>query len=118
MQEISNFPDVRETEDRERLSPSVFLEHAASHDSPPSDLAVEIEALWWDAHGDTERALELLEEEPGLNAVWIRAYVRRKLGDQAIASFWYAKAGRPVARGSSGTERNLILKVVLGGASE
>ena len=118
MQEISNFPDAREKEGRELLSPSALLEHAASHDSPPSGLATEIEALWWDAHGDTKHALELVEEEPGLNAVWIRAYLRRKLGDQAIASFWYAKAIRPVAKGSSVSERNLILKVLMRGAGE
>ena len=114
MQEISNPPTSRESAKLARLTPSALLEHAGSHDSPPAGLTPDIEALWWDAHGDTKRALQLVEEEPGLNAVWVRAYLRRKLGDEAIASYWYSKAIRPVAKGSSVTERDVILKVLIG----
>ena len=41
---------------------------------------------------------------------------RRKLGDESIAAYWYAKAIRPVATGSHVAERDLILRVLLGKA--
>ena len=115
MQDISNPPTSRATGKPFNLSPKSLIEHAGSHDSPPAALRPEIAAIWWDVHGDTTHALQIVEEEPGLNAVWVRAYLRRKMGDDAIASYWYAKAIRPKATGSSVAERDMLLKVLIGG---
>jgi len=113
MQEISNPPSDRKAGGLSQLTPEALVEHAGSNDSPPGCLSPEIEALWWDAHGDTEHALQLVEEERSLDAVWVRAYLRRKLGDEAIAAYWYAKAIRARAKGSSVSEREAILKILL-----
>jgi hypothetical protein len=91
-----------------------LLEHARKAKVPPKGIPVAIEALWWDVHGDSAKAFELVENEPGLNSVWVRAYLRRKKGDESIAAYWYARAIRPTATGSHAAERDLILKVLLG----
>jgi len=96
------------------LSGAGLIEHAQASDTPPEGLPAALLALWWDAHGDPVKALEIAEIDAGLNAVWVRAYLRRKMGDESIAAYWYAKAIRPVATGSHVVERDLILKVLSG----
>lgn len=108
---------IRKPRKSGKLSPLTsqrLLEHAQSAEKPPAGLPAALEALWWDAHGDPAKALQIAEEDHGLNAVWVRAYLRRKMGDESIAGYWYAKAIRPVATGSNIAERELILKVLIG----
>jgi len=64
--------------------------------------------------GNPVKALEIAEIDTDLNAVWVRAYLRWKVGDDSIAVRWYAKVIRPVATGSHVDERDLILKVPSG----
>jgi hypothetical protein len=91
-----------------------LLDQAQKAKVPPKGLSTAVQALWWDIRGDAAKALELVENEAGLNSVWVRAYLRRKNGDESIAAYWYAKAIRPAATGSHLAERDLILKVLLG----
>jgi hypothetical protein len=96
------------------MTPSELLRSAAHDPAPPAGLPPALVALWWDARGETARALESIENEENLNAVWVRAYLRRRLGDEEIAAYWYAKAARPMARGSFQVERDAMLAVLLG----
>lgn len=114
MQELSTPPTSAKSKKQLSLTPKGLIDHAQSADTPPEGLAPSIESIWWDAHGDSARALQIVENESGLNSVWVRAYLRRKMGDEAIAAYWYAKAIRPKASGSHVVERDLILKVLLG----
>lgn len=96
------------------LTAEALVEHAQTADTPPGELPAAILALWWDAHGNPDKALEVAETDSGLNAIWVRAYLRRKHGDDSIAAYLYSKAIRPMATGSHSAERDLILKVLFG----
>jgi hypothetical protein len=61
-------------------------------------------ALWWDAKGDWNRAHEIAQEISGADAAWVHAYLHRKEGDLGNAAYWYARAGRPVAKGELSAE--------------
>ncbi|HEY5550404.1 MAG TPA: hypothetical protein VIK52_00845 [Opitutaceae bacterium] len=114
MRAKTSLPKTRKSKKLSPLTAQRLLEHAQSAAAPPGGLPAALEALWWDAHGDPAKAMLIAEADPGLNAVWVRAYLRRKMGDESIASYLYAKAIRPVATGSQVSERELILKVLLG----
>jgi hypothetical protein len=67
---------------------------------PPPSLALALEALWWDARGDWDRAHACAQaEEADPASAWVHAYLHRKEGDLANAAYWYRRAGRPVACG-------------------
>lgn len=66
-------------------------------DGPPA-LGLALEALWWDAKGDWDRAHACAQEdEADPDAAWVHAYLHRKEGDPGNAAYWYRRAGRPVA---------------------
>ena len=114
MEEQPSVVESQNPNQADRLTPERFLKQAQASEAPPAGLPVELQALWKDVRGESGRALEMIEEEPGLNAVWVRAYLRRKRGDDSIATDLYAKAIRPRASGSSVAEREQILEVLLG----
>ena len=63
-------------------------------DNPPKGISVYLEALWYDAKDDWQKAHELIQDLPDKNASWIHAYLHRKEGDNWNADYWYQKAGR------------------------
>jgi hypothetical protein len=65
-------------------------------EAPTGDPA--IEALWWAAHGDWNRAHECAQAGEGGPADWVHAYLHRVEGDPANARYWYARARKPESR--------------------
>ena len=63
-------------------------------ENPPQGISVYVQALWYDAKGNWEKAHELIQDLPDKNASWIHAYLHRKEGDSWNADYWYNKAGR------------------------
>ena len=70
-------------------------------------------ALWWDAKGDWDRAHEVAQDVPGADGAWVHAYLHRKEGDSGNAAYWYAQAGRPVAKDSLEAEWERIVADLL-----
>jgi len=70
-----------------------FKESIAAN-QPPAQASVYLQALWYDAKGDWERAHELIQDVTDKKAAWIHAYLHRKEGDQWNADYWYRNAGR------------------------
>jgi hypothetical protein len=64
---------------------------------PPSSASLPVQALWWDAKGDWNRAHECAQAEPGAAGAAVHAYLHRKEPDPANARYWYNRAGRPFA---------------------
>ena len=62
--------------------------------SSPEKLSRPLQALWYDAHGDWDRAHELAQEASGSEGDWVHAYLHRKEGDEGNARYWYNRAGR------------------------
>jgi hypothetical protein len=51
-------------------------------------------AMWWDAHGDWDRAPQLAQSVDTADGAWVHAYLHRKEGDLPNADDWYRRAGR------------------------
>jgi len=83
----------------------------ASH--PPKGLDLALQALWWDAKGDWEQAHKIAQDNPSPNTSWVHAFLHRKEGDETNASYWYAKAVKPMAQGPFLTERDRIAAILL-----
>lgn len=64
-----------------------------ANDTPPN-LSVYLQALWYDAKDNWQKAHELIQDVPDKNASWIHAYLHRKEGDIWNADYWYNKAGK------------------------
>lgn len=67
-----------------------------------------LEALALLAAGDWNGAHELVAEDESAEAAWVHAHLHRVEGDLSNASYWYAQAGKPVAKGDLEEERRGI----------
>jgi hypothetical protein len=98
--------------------PHVTLEEfraSLTRPEPPPSLSLALQALWWDAQGNWDRAhacAQVNEADP--SAAWVHAYLHRKEGDLANAGYWYRRAGRPVAREELEAEWIAIATALLG----
>ena len=63
-------------------------------EKPPSGLPLGLQALWWDAKGDWNKAHECAQAAKGMTGDWAHAYLHRKEGDEANAAYWYGRAGQ------------------------
>lgn len=94
------------------------MDHAAwqaslDHSQPPHNWPVLVQALWWDAHGDWDRAHAFAAEADTGEGSWVHAFLHRREGDEANAAYWYRRAGRPVCRDSFDTERWTLAQALL-----
>ncbi|MEJ1159009.1 hypothetical protein [Prosthecomicrobium sp. N25] len=87
---------------------------ASLADAAPPALAAPVEALWWTAKGDWDRAHRIVQDADGPDAAWVHAHLHRMEGDLGNAAYWYRLAGRPVARGGLEEERDAIAAALLG----
>ena len=60
---------------------------------PPAGLSPALQALWWDAKGDWDKAHERAQERDDAAGMRVHAYLHRKEGDQANAGYWYSRGG-------------------------
>jgi hypothetical protein len=59
---------------------------------PPPGLSLALQALWWDASGDWDKAHERAQERDDAAGAHVHAYLHRKEGDQSNAEYWYRRA--------------------------
>ena len=81
---------------------------------PPPALAATLVALWHDARGDWDEAHQVAQGVDDASGAWVHAYLHRKEGDLGNASYWYRRAGKPVAGGSLDEEWREIVTNLLG----
>jgi hypothetical protein len=81
--------------------------------APPVGLTPALEALWFEAKGDWERAHELAQADEGGAGDWVHAYLHRKEGDASNAGYWYRRAGKPASRASLADEWAAIVTALL-----
>ena len=78
--------------------------------APSATLHLALQALWWDAKGDWDKAHECAQADEGdPSCDWVHAYLHRKEGDLANAGYWYRRAGKSVAAGSLAAEWDAIV---------
>ncbi|MGB9365774.1 MAG: hypothetical protein WCE79_07160 [Xanthobacteraceae bacterium] len=93
----------------------VDLQDSVSADTPPLGLAPTVQALWWAAKGDWEKAHKIVQDDESREAAWVHAYLHRVEGDLPNARYWYSTAGKPVAAGALEAEWQAIAAALLGG---
>jgi hypothetical protein len=72
-----------------------------------------LQALWYDAHGEWEKAHQLANDIDDTTGAWVHAYLHRKEGDLGNAAYWYRRAGQPVATDSLQGEWSRIAEALL-----
>ena len=60
---------------------------------PQPNLSLALQALWWDAKGDWEKAHECAQARDDAAGAHVHAYLHRKEGDPSNANYWYRRAG-------------------------
>ena len=60
---------------------------------PPAGLGTALQALWWDAKGDLDKAHERAQEHDDTAGMRVHAYLHRKECDQSNAEYWYRRCG-------------------------
>ena len=78
-------------------------------DTPPDGLDSALQALWWDAKGDWNRAHKLAQSQKDENGYWVHAYLHRVEGDQSNAGYWYRRADKPHSTSSLESEWDEIV---------
>lgn len=81
--------------------------------APPAGLSRALEALWYEANGDWDRAHRLAQGERSEDGAWVHAYLHRVEGDSGNAAYWYRRAGRPVADRATREEWREIAQALL-----
>src|SRR5262245_57448885 len=61
--------------------------------APPDGLSLALQALWWDAKGDWDKAHDRAQEREDQAGNHVHAYLHRKEGDQSNAAYWYRRSG-------------------------
>ena len=89
------------------------FEDSLTQPEPPAGLPPLVEALWWEAHGDWERAHTMTQEIETAQAALVHAYLHRREGDLGNAAYWYRRAGRPVTREPFEVERRELVGELL-----
>lgn len=77
---------------------------------PPAGLSFVLQALWWDAKGNWDKAHDLCQEAGSKDGDRVHAYLHRVEGDEGNAGYWYAKAGEPAFQGSLPEEWAALVK--------
>ncbi len=96
------------------MTPETFRSSTADA-TPPKDLSAPLQALWWAAKGDWDRAHKIVQDEDSADAAWVHAYLHRVEGDLPNARYWYRLATRPEASGTLEAEWNSIGAALLAG---
>ena len=80
---------------------------------PPSGLTPALEALWWDAKENWDKAHDRAMTVEGPDGALVHAYLHRKEGDPDNAAYWYGRAGRTPFAGSLDAEWQAIVADLL-----
>jgi len=65
--------------------------------APPSGLGRALEALWYEARGEWDKAHRLAQSVDSADGAWVHAYLHRVEGDAGNAAYWYRRAQRPIS---------------------
>ena len=73
-------------------------------EAPPVHLSVPLASLWWMMKGDWKRAHECAQGDKTSGGALVHAYLHRVEGDLSNARYWYNRAGKEPAAGTTAEE--------------
>lgn len=88
------------------------------HSAPPTGLSSALQALWWDAKENWDKAHEAAQQDEGPDGSWVHAYLHRKGADLSNAKYWYRRADRPAGYGDFRQEWERIVGTLLRDSSQ
>ena len=80
---------------------------------PPEGSSLALQALWWDAKGDWDKAHDCAQAREDKAGNHVHAYLHRKEGDASNAAYWYRRAGAPFPEVSLDQEWQELVQVFL-----
>jgi hypothetical protein len=92
-----------------------FTASVDNQQTPPDELNAALKALWVEAKGNWDRAHSIAQSDSSADGSWVHAYLHRKEGDLANASYWYSRAGRTLPDVSLEEEWENIARALLAG---
>ena len=95
-----------------RLTYDNFLQ-ICQQKSIPDSLNGVLLALWFDFQDDWDTAHRIVQKTEGNDASWVHAYLHRKEGDLANATYWYSWSGKTRPDGGLDEEWELISRSLL-----
>jgi hypothetical protein len=95
------------------MAAQMSFEEFVRSETLPAAMGAALQALWLDAAGKWDEAHALAQEAGGRDGAWVHAYLHRKEGDEMNAGYWYARAGRPAAKGDLRAEWEVIARALL-----
>ena len=81
--------------------------------APAPGLSAPLRALWWDARDNWAKAHIQVDDLDTPQAMAVHAYLHRREGDLANASYWYRRAGMPPCRDTLEAEHAALLESLL-----
>jgi hypothetical protein len=72
------------------------FKNSLTRNSPPQNIKSVLESLWYDGKNNWEKAHNIAQEIHTPSGSWVHAYLHRKEGDIANASYWYHMANKPL----------------------
>jgi hypothetical protein len=78
--------------------------------TPPEEAL--LRAVWLGLRGDWTAAHEIAQADDGADAAWVHAWLHRIEGDPDNAGYWYRRAGKPVAQGTTDDEGEAIARAL------
>jgi hypothetical protein len=94
------------------------LAASVANAAPPDGLAPTVQAMWWAAKGDWDKAHKIVQDDESREAAWVHAYLHRVEGDLPNARYWYRTASQPVATGALEQEWDAIAAALLSAAAK
>ena len=82
--------------------------------APPAGLSPALQALWWLAKDDWDKAHKVIQQHEGKpDCDLVHAHLHRVEGDLSNAGYWYRHAGRPAATGPLEDEWSAVVGELL-----
>jgi hypothetical protein len=82
-------------------------------DSPRTECSPPLQALWWAAKGDWNKAHQVAQTKDDRSSAWVHAYLHRVEGDLSNAGYWYRRAQRTPESGALDVEWEAIAAELL-----
>ncbi|HYB11183.1 MAG TPA: hypothetical protein VEJ16_16090 [Alphaproteobacteria bacterium] len=89
------------------------FKRSLSAETPAAELRGALQALWWDAKGDWDKAHKCAQADKSKSGDWVHAYLHRKEGDASNAGYWYGRVGKELSKLSLEEEWREISEALL-----
>jgi hypothetical protein len=94
------------------MTPAAFRQSLKAK-APPAAASEALQALWWAAKENWDKAHRIVMNEHDQNCAWVHAYLHRVEGDLDNANYWYRRARRKPASDDLSSEWNEIVATLL-----